>query len=229
MGFKDDMENYQKETAGDGGFYKFTLGDHRMRVFSEPVRKDSRFGYGICYPGAVYCDPVALKKENDEKIAKYNEDVKAALAAGATKESVKKPSLSNVGTKWSVWALIRKTGDFSIVDITSSVAQKIYDFMSSDEYKFESFPMPYDITIQVTQKKVKNPTKKDIEYDVLPARANTPITDEETLAFEKLTPVAQIIGKMQAKQKDKMENGGDQSSAPIDYPEEDINAEDIPF
>ena len=58
---------------------------------SEPVKKAQRFGYGICYPGAPYCDPSILEKEWLEKVKDYEEDVARVKAKGGDTKKVKKP------------------------------------------------------------------------------------------------------------------------------------------
>lgn len=221
MGFQDEFEQHQKSQGGGSDFFKFTLGDHAMRILTEPVKKVSRFGHGICYPGAAFCDPAVMDKEYEEKVAKAKEE-------GKDPKKVNRP---NLGVKWSVWAVIRATGDLAIVDLTNSVAEKLLTFMASDEYKFSEFPMPYDVTIKVARKKgVKNPGPKDVEYDLLPARSNTPVTEAELADLGKKTPIGQIIERMQVKQKERDAGGGEASeSGGIEYPTEDINPDDIPF
>lgn len=234
MSFADEFEKTEKERGGTSEFYKFKIGDNVMRIMTEPVKKESRFGYGICYPGAPYCDPAVMEQEWKEKQEQYEADVAKAKEAGRDPKLVKKPSRPNTNVKWTVWGLVRATGELAIVDLTNSVAEKLLNFMRSDEYSFKAFPMPYDINIKVTKKKVANPGPKDIEYDVIASRKDTPVTEEELKELERKAPISQIMERMQAKQKERFESGGadadEHSSGPgIEYPKDDINPDDIPF
>ena len=215
MGFGDEMDQHQKEMQTNGSFFKFKKdGDYKFRIMAEPVKKVSRFGYGICYEGAPYCQKDALDKEWEEKKAK-------AVADGKDPSKVARP---NVTVKWMTWAYHYATESFLIFEMANTVATAVLEFMRSDEYGFKEWPMPYDIMI-----KVKNAGIKEVEYTVLPARQNTPVSDALMEEYGKLTPIAQIKERLQAKQKEKVENGGQSKSGGIDYPEDDINAEDIPF
>ena len=116
MSFEDDFEKSQEEmesrNRSTSDFYKFFIGDHVMRIMTLPVKKETRFGYGICYPGATYCDPNAIEEEYQKKMEAYGEEFEKARKGGATEKElkqIKKPSRANIGVKWSVWALVRTT------------------------------------------------------------------------------------------------------------------------
>ncbi len=238
MSFEDDFEQHQKETQSVSEFYKFSIGDHVMRIMSEPIKKASRFGFGVCYPGAPYCDPAVLESEYQKKMEEYGEEVEAARKKGATErdlKAIKKPSRSNINVKWSVWALIRKTGDFAIVDLPNGVAEALLALKKDKDMgtSFDSFPMPYDVKVVVTRKKVANPGPKDIEYSLVAGQIRKEVTEVEIAEFEKKAPLSQIMERMQAKAKEKFEaEGGDQPEehhGGIEYPKDDINPDDIPF
>lgn len=237
MSFEDEFEQHQKETASTSEFYKFGIGDHVMRIMSEPVKKAQRFGYGVCYPGAPYCDPAVLEAELQKKMEAYGNEVEVARKGGATEKDlkrIKKPTRSNVSVKWSVWGLIRKTGEFAIVDLPNGVAEALLNLKRDKDMGtgFAGFPMPYDVKIIVTRKKVANPGPKDIEYSIVGSQTRKNVTEEEKLAFEKKAPISQILERMQAKAKEKFE-GGDDADAEhhggVEYPKDDINPDDIPF
>lgn len=235
MAFKDEFDKTQEE-MGSSDFFKFQKdGDYRFRIMGEPVKKVSRFGtgYGICYAGAVYCQKASID-------ADYEKAKAAAIAEGKDPEKVKR---SNLSFKWLMWAINRTTGKLVILELTNTVVKKLRNYMDSDEYGFKAWPMPYDITVSVV-----NAGTKEAEYDMVAARKDSPITPEETEAFEKLTPIDQIVERMKAKKREvdgvpapteeegatpeiqagetpvaSGEEGG------VAYPTEDINPEDIPF
>lgn len=215
MGFADEFDKSQKERATDGGFFKFKKdGDYKFRIMCEPIKKVSRWGYGICYEGAPYCQKDALE-------ADYKAAQEKAKAEGKDPKKVNRPSLS---IKWMVWAFDYGSEAFVIFDMPNPVATTMREFMDSEEYGFKEFPMPYDVTV-----KVKNAGQTSVEYTVLAARANTEIPAERMEEFAKLTPIAQIKERLQAKQKEKIDGGGSSANGGVDYPEEDINPDDIPF
>jgi len=231
MSFADEYQRHQQETQQGGDFYKFKKGDNKFRILTEPVKKVSRWGHGICYPGAVYCDPKALEEEYKKKMAEYAIEVDEAKKAGLPKP--KEPTRPRVSAKWSVWAIDRATGNNVILEMPDQIAEKLINFMTSDEYRFEIFPMPYDVNITADGKV----GTKDVKYDMLPARANTPVTEEELDKLATLTPIADIIARMQAKKKREDGVAAGEAADPaaaaadegIQYPDEDINPADIPF
>lgn len=215
MSFKDEFDTHKKSTGGSD-FYQFKEGDNELRIMSEPVKKVQRWGHGICFDGAPYCDPQRMQEE-------YQKKIEDAQKAGTDPKKVSKPSLS---TKWSVWAIDRKTGDFVIVDLPNGVAEDIRKFMDGKEYSFKDFPMPYDINIVADE----NVGTKAVKYSVQASRKDTPVTPAELEEFAKKQPISSIFDKMKAKAQREYENGGvDPQNEPIKYPEEEINTEDIPF
>lgn len=217
MSFEEEFDQAQKDMGSQqGSFFKFKKdGTYKFRIMSEPVKKVSRWGHGICYEGAPYCQKDVLDKEYEEAKAK-------AKAEGKDPNDVRYPSLS---IRWMTWAYLYNDSSFVIFDMPNPIASEIRAFQSSDEYKFTEWPMPFDVSITV-----KNAGKTTVEYSVLAARQNTEIPADIMEEFAKQTPIQQIKEKLQAKQKDKTEGRVTAGQAdPIEYPQDDINAEDIPF
>lgn len=223
MSFKDEYDSHKKATGGSD-FYQFKKGDNFLRIMSDPVKKVSRWGHGMCFEGAPYCDP---QKMQEEYQAKLQEATKEALAKGLDPKKVKvsKPGLS---TKWSVWAIDRSTNQFVIVDLPNGVADDLRKFMDGREYSFNEFPMPYDINI-IADENVGTIT---VKYNVQASRKDTPVTEAEMEEFKKKQGINLVIDRMKAKAQREFENGGTDpqaSNTPIEYPDEQINSEDIPF
>ncbi len=215
----DDFRSSVDKAGRDGGWVKFKEGDNRMRIMSEPLIKVSRFGYGICYEGAPYCQKATLDKELAEAKEK-------AVAEGKdpSKVTIKMPS-----KKWCAWAILRgkESADdtFGIVELPYSISKTLRELMDSDEAGFKGFPMPYDINI-----KAKGAGSMGVEYTVIASRTSSDVTDAEMEEFNKQTPVVQILDRIKDKQRQKMGGTSAQSTdAPIEYPTEDINPDDIPF
>lgn len=217
----DDFRSSVDNARSDGDWVKFKEGDNRMRILSEPTIKVSRFGHGICYEGAPYCQKVTLDKE----LADAKEKAKAEGKKDWDKITIKMPS-----KKWCAWAILRgKDGGantFGIVELPYGVSKTLRELMDSDEAGFKSFPMPYDINI-----KAKGAGSMGVEYTVIASRTSSEVTDEERIDFEKLTPVSQILDRMKDKQRQKTDGGSSASTEgkKVEYPREDINPDDIPF
>lgn len=217
MGFRDDVE--KEKSSSD--FYKFVKGDQKFRIMSEPALMKTRFGdkYGICFDGAPYCDPSVMQKEYEEKVEQAKKD-------GKDPAKVSKPSLTS---KYMCWAVLRgKTPEqdrMVIVKIPKQLAEKLLTWMDSEEYGFKEFPMPYDVIINADE----NVGTTKVKYEMMASRKETPVLESEIEELSKKTPCDQIIDKMKAKRKAEFEGLEVAGDAPVDYPEEEVNAEDIPF
>ena len=210
MGFKDDIDDGKQ----DSDFYKFVAGDQKFRIMAEPIKKVSRWGHGICYDGAPYCDEVKMQEEYQAKIEKAKQDGK----------DPKKVEVPNLSTKYMTWAILRgeKRDRFVILELPKQLAEKIRTWMDSEEYAFSYFPMPYDITINAD----KNVGTTKVKYDILPARKETPITDEESLEYEKLTPIDQLLQKIKDKQERKVLGEVDLHDS---IPDDEVSPDDVAF
>lgn len=192
MGFREEFDEHQSQ-MNKGDFFKYKKdGNYKFRIISEPLKKVSRFHYGICYEGAPYCSNDAIDADWEKAKAK-------AKAEGGDVKKVKRPGLS---IKWMTWAYSYDAKEFVILEMTNDVATKIRVFMDSDDYGFKTFPMPYDININV-----KNAGTIEAEYTVLAARNNTEISPDLVAEIEKLTPIDQVKERMQAKARDRYESG----------------------
>lgn len=121
-----------------------------------------------------------------------------------------------------VWAVIRETGELKIITLPYSVVSLIQQLRSNEEYAFEDFPMPYDITIH-------NTGEGAARYSITAARQNTPVSPEETAALEKQTPIEDIVRRMKEKRLGKAMERVSPVKEGVEYPEENININDIPF
>lgn len=210
MRFEQQFDEDTK-TYGIGGsaseFWKPTEGANKLRILATPMITVSRYKFGVCYEGAEYC-----KKEN----------------------LLPKEALSY---KWLTWIIDRADGNQKLYNIPFSVTKMITSLKTNEEYFFEDFPMPYDITLNVN-----GAGTKEVKYSVVPSRKESPITAEENELFSTQTSVEDVIAAM--KEKARKAHGGEGNSisevekrsnkiayeVADDYPEEEsIKAQDIPF
>jgi len=129
-----------------------------------------------------------------------------------------------LSTKYLTWIIDRKDEQVKLAKLPYKVTQNIRAFMDNEEYGFNDFPAPYDVTIHAV-----NAGTKEVKYTLTASRKNTPVTPEELLEFEKQTPVDQVIDAMKVKQKKKMENTPDVPTEKIERPTEDFDPDEIPF
>ena len=118
----------------------------------------------------------------------------------------------NVSIKGLCWVL--QDGLIKQAKLPYTVVKAVKDLMEDPDYAFEEFPMPRLINI-----KAKGAGTKEVEYSVIPSPKDAPeLTAElkKELA-EKPTP-EEVIEKIKNK------------SAPApEYPDQEVNPEDIPF
>ena len=103
--------------------------------------------------------------------------------------------------KYLTWILDEKDGKIKLFRMNLTLAKQIATYMNDEDYKFETFPMPYSIKINA-----KNAGTKEVEYTVIPGKEN-PI--EEAILAETTTKknVVEIIESMKAKQKERVDAG----------------------
>lgn len=150
--------------------------------------------------------------------------------------------------KFLTYVLDRKDNKIKLAKLPYGIGTTIAGYEHDEEYKFEGFPMPYDIKVTAV-----GAGTKEVKYTVLAGRANTEV-DERILADLKMKKsIADIIIKMKSNQKEKhmedgtwaknqalkeknlaslkkaREEGGPEEDKGYDYPADPIAPEDIPF
>jgi hypothetical protein len=150
--------------------------------------------------------------------------------------------------KYLTYVLDYADNKIKTMKIPYSIMEQIVGFMTNPDYEFQTFPMPYDITVKAT-----NAGTKEVSYVVIAARNNSDIdTDIIEKLSKKKTPV-EVVDIMQENQikKDKeagiykspeeraeemkaeiiksRESRGAEPIETIEYPTDDINPNDIPF
>ena len=83
--------------------------------------------------------------------------------------------------------LDRKDGRIKPFFMPHTIYKLIEGFQENPEYAFDEVPMPYDVTIGA-----KKAGTKEVEYTVVPARQNTPLTVDELKALEAEKPLREM-------------------------------------
>lgn len=207
MSLNDKIEDVNKSehSSGNSGWFKMKEGKNQFRLLTEPEPIFENFKMGICYHQCGF-----------------------------------------EGTpKFLARILDRADNKVKLYKIPYSIFKTIAKFEDDEDLQFSGFPMPYDVKVDA-----KNAGTKEVEYVVMASPKQVPV-DENTLSFlNKQSPVKEVIGKMQEKNIEKhkadgtwqkeqdrlkqlaedLKKGGTATAEDtIEYPDEDINPEDIPF
>lgn len=100
-----------------------------------------------------------------------------------------------------------------LLDVGYSVFEQVVNLAKTEDYGFTEFP-EYDIVIE------KSGIGLSTEYNVIPKRDLTPLTDEEQMAVNNADPIVDILTARREKQLNEYEQSSDDDS---------INIKDIPF
>lgn len=128
--------------------------------------------------------------------------------------------------KWLCYVLDRRDGKVKVHFMPHKVYKAIEALQLNPDYAFEEVPMPYDITIAA-----KGAGTKEVEYSVIPARKEIPLTRDERDAFEEMKSLEEVQSALHEKAKKRDDE--DRSQAPqVDHdsgPMDPITDDDIPF
>lgn len=139
-------------------------------------------------------------------------------------------------TKYLSWVLDLKDNKVKMMRIPYSIMNDVVSLMSSKDqgYGFESFPMPYNITVNAV-----GAGTKEVKYSVIPDRENTEVDPAIIDEVSKKTApagLAELFKKWNEEEHrkdgtwDKLHGKAKEEELDtIEYPEDDINPEDIPF
>jgi hypothetical protein len=97
--------------------------------------------------------------------------------------------------KFPAWVIDRADGQIKLYFMPTTVLNAISGLQMSDDFGFEEVPMPYDITIMA-----KNAGTKEVEYTVVGARQNTPLTEQEQGEFNNKPSIDEVVEKLREKQ-----------------------------
>mgnify|MGYP001575312067 CR=1 FL=1 len=219
-------------------YFRFQKGENRIRILTAgEIIATHFFGKGVkpstCYgedKGCPFHGENAPKDENGKE--------------------------KKLAIKYSCYVLNVKEGIIQLADLPYSVIKQIGEYQNNVDYSFDSFPMPYDVTITFDPDS-KSPVNM---YKIIASPKREEVSDEikGKLAevLQELSPAEHIQKKKNYQIKDHQEQGiwvnpqeketkrvADYKEAvskmpradkveyenSVPYPEEDIKPEDIPF
>lgn len=224
-----DFEPQQKS----GKWLNLQEGENKVRIVSEYEEygfhydTDNQVGFACIgrNNGCEFCqiasqaliDKTNLKEQAGDE---PNESDKKELEGMQKKFDKYKSKI-----QYLTWAIDRKDGEVKIMRYSYTVQVKLMELAKNKEYSFDTVP-DYDITITRTGKKLNT------KYDVIPARENSILTEEETKKInESISSLENIIKKMKDKAMptidiDKENEEKDNQAPPI---ENEVETKDLPF
>lgn len=96
--------------------------------------------------------------------------------------------------KWLGYVIDRNDGQIKPYFMPHSIHKILEDLQESDDYAFDETPMPYDVTITA-----KGAGTIDVEYSLMPAKKETPLTPEERNALDAKMPLEELRAALKSK------------------------------
>jgi hypothetical protein len=124
--------------------------------------------------------------------------------------------------KFVTWVLDRRDKALKLAYFPYAIAKAIAALEADPEYAFKGYPMPFDIN--VTAEKAGT---KDVKYNVIPSRSNTPLSAEEQKAVAALELIEDVGHRLREDEKKKQQARFDAN--PVAIEEAFEKAEDVPF
>lgn len=103
--------------------------------------------------------------------------------------------------KWLCYVLDRRDGKVKTHFMPHKIYKAIEALQVNPDYTFEEVPMPYDVTVHA-----KGAGTKEVEYSLIPARKETPLTADEEADLNQQKPLADVQ-KALIEKKSKSGNG----------------------
>ena len=122
--------------------------------------------------------------------------------------------------KWLCYVLDRVDGKVKPFFMPHTIYKKIEALQTNEDYAFDRVPMPYDLTINA-----KGAGTKEVEYSLIPARKETPLTPAEQTLLSEMKPLAELQVALLEKSKTGPSHG--ESHGQNEPPE--LTDDDIPF
>ena len=137
----------------------------------------------------------------------------------------------NRGVKFVCWVLDYVDNKVKLYFMPFTILKAIESLQLSEDYGFAEVPMPYDVTINA-----KNAGTKEVDYQVVPARNNTPISQEVLADFAKKASLMEVVEKLiendstnPDKQAPRVEVKDEDIPVINEDEEKEVNLKDIPF
>jgi len=184
MSIEDQLREEMKDNVSRNfDYFRMQDGDNKVRILSEgSVLPQHFFGKGkkprVCYgisKGCPFHQGEMAPKDKDGNI--------------------KQPSI-----KYTCYVLDRMDDVIKLADLPYSVISKVGELQKNEEWAFEEFPMPYDVTI--TYKKEESPAKM---YSVIGSPKHVALHNDQLDKLAKLMEKASPKDMVQKKKEKQIE------------------------
>lgn len=126
----------------------------------------------------------------------------------------------NISVKGVCWVL--HEGKIKQAKLPYTVVKAVRELMQDPDYAFSEFPMPRLINI-----KAKNAKTKEVEYTVIPAPKESPVSDEIKAEVSSRPTPEEVVEKIKGSKLAQSNVPEEEPKTKVDYP--DVHPEDIPF
>jgi hypothetical protein len=121
--------------------------------------------------------------------------------------------------KWLCYVIDRRDGDVKAFFMPHTIYKSIEALQLNPDYAFDDVPMPYDLTIHA-----KRAGTKEVEYSLIPARKESPLTEDEREKLDASKPLRELKAAIDEKQ------NAEQAEQPQHPPvSSDLDASGVPF
>jgi len=125
--------------------------------------------------------------------------------------------------KWIFNVIDRKDGKVKPFFMAHTIYKAIEALQDSEEYGFKDVPMPYDINVRA-----KGAGTKEVEYTVIPARKEAPLTAGELDDLSRQQTPRALHEKLKEKDAQQQLSAG-QATGEVGDDDGDVTADDVPF
>jgi hypothetical protein len=104
--------------------------------------------------------------------------------------------------KWLCYVIDRADGKVKPFFMSHTIYKQIESLQMDPDYGFEDVPMPYDVNVNA-----KGAGTKEVEYSVIPAKRETPITALEYQEIAQMKPLGDLQKALAEKAKSQAPTG----------------------
>lgn len=173
----------------------------------------------------------AARRKDAERAGLLGSGDYLKLKEGANRFRLMSECLAHVGNykgqrnfKWLCYVVDRADGKVKPFFMPHTIYKQIEALQMSEDYSFIEVPMPYDITINA-----KGAGTKEVEYTLMPAKKEAPVTALEYQALRELKPLNELKQALDDKARN---DNGSQQQPPAHHDDDlsgPVNDSDIPF
>lgn len=126
--------------------------------------------------------------------------------------------------KFVGWICDYVDGKVKLYFFPKTVYEAIGSLQVTEDYAFEDMPMPYDVSINA-----KNAGTKEVEYQVMPARSNTPVDQEILTQLAGKKTIEEVIAQLKENDSKNGNTAPEPQHQPVQSVQDEPDFSQIPF